>query len=80
MQTTTATNARVELFRLIDKTALSHEPILITSRRNNAVLISEEDFRAISETLYLNSIPNMTSSIVEGLNAKDDDFVETINW
>jgi antitoxin YefM len=63
----TATEASATLYTLLDQVAASHEPILITGKRNNAVLISEEDWRAISETLYLISIPGMQESIVEGL-------------
>lgn len=80
MQTITATSARNELFKLIDETAGSHEPILITSRRNNVVMMSEEDYRSICETLYLNAIPNMTQSIQEAMHAKDEDFVDDLKW
>ncbi len=59
--------ARSKLYRLIDKTALSHEPILIAGKRSNAVLVSEEDWRAIQETVYLLSSPRMRRSIRTGL-------------
>jgi len=65
MRTITATAARAKFFGLIDETAEAHEPILITAKRNNAVLISEEDWRSIEETLYLSSIPGMVDSILE---------------
>ncbi|MGH9898282.1 MAG: type II toxin-antitoxin system Phd/YefM family antitoxin [Pyrinomonadaceae bacterium] len=64
-----ASEARSSLYRLIDETATSHEPYLITGKRNSAVLISEEDWRAVQETLYLLSIPGMKESIKEGLEA-----------
>lgn len=67
MTTLTASEARQQLYRLLDQTAQAHEPILITGRRVNAVLIAEEDWRAIQETLYLLSIPNMRESIREGM-------------
>ena len=67
MTTLTASKARVQLYKLLDKTASSHEPVQITGRRNNAVLLSEEDWRAIQETLYLVSIPGMRESIRRGL-------------
>lgn len=79
MTTITATKARSSLYQLLDNVAVSHEPVLITGRRGNAVLISEEDWRAINETLYLLSIPGMRESIIEGLNtplAECDDEVE----
>jgi prevent-host-death family protein len=67
MTTITATKARSRFYRLLDETAKFHEPIQITSKRTNAILISEEDWRAIQETLYLESIPGMRDSIVKGL-------------
>ncbi|MDQ6997460.1 MAG: type II toxin-antitoxin system Phd/YefM family antitoxin, partial [Mariprofundus sp.] len=67
MQIYNATEARSSLYQLIDQTARSHDPIVITGKRNNAVLLSEDDWSAIHETLYLLSIPDMRESIREGL-------------
>ena len=67
MKTFSATQARRNLYGLIDAAALSHEPIQITGKRAAAVLVSEEDWRAIEETLYLLSMPGMRESIIEGL-------------
>src|SRR3982074_3612494 len=58
----TASQARVALYRLIDEAADSHRPVQITGKRNNAVLLSEGDWRAIQETLYLLSVPGMRES------------------
>jgi antitoxin YefM len=63
MNTVTATKARGKLYSLIDEANASHEPIQITGKRGNAVLISEDDWRSIQETLYLQSIPGMVKSI-----------------
>lgn len=63
MTTISATKARSSLYSLIDETNESHEPIQITGKRGNAVLVSEEDWRAIQETLYLHAIPGMVESI-----------------
>jgi prevent-host-death family protein len=63
MTTISATKARSNLYSLIDEANTSHEPIQITGKRGNAVLISEEDWRAIQETLYLQSVPGMVDSI-----------------
>jgi antitoxin YefM len=63
MTTLTASEARTRLYGLLDEAAKSHEPIQISGKRNNAVLISEEDWRAIQETLYLLSLPGMRESI-----------------
>ena len=67
MSTLSATEARANLYRVIDETAESHEPVLITSKRNNAVLLSESDWNAIQETLYLLSVPGMRESIKAGM-------------
>jgi prevent-host-death family protein len=67
MTTRTATQARASLYRLIDEVAKTHEPVSITGKRHTAVLLSEEDWRAIEETLYLLSIPGMRESIRKGL-------------
>ncbi len=63
MKTVTATLARTDLYRLIDTTLANHEPVQITAKRGNAVLVSEDDWRAIQETLFLVSIPGMRESI-----------------
>jgi antitoxin YefM len=62
-----ATHARTKLYQLLDEAADSHEPIKITGKRANGVLISEEDWRSIQETLYLLAIPGMRESIRKGM-------------
>ncbi|MEX0430373.1 type II toxin-antitoxin system Phd/YefM family antitoxin [Spiribacter insolitus] len=64
----TATEARSRLSQLIEETAESHQPVIITGKRNSAVLVSEEDWSAIQETLFLLSIPGMRESIHEGMD------------
>lgn len=76
----TATEARSKLYRLIDETASSHEPIVITSKRGRAVLISEDDWRSIQETLFLLNISGMRESIREGLATPIDECTEEIEW
>jgi prevent-host-death family protein len=75
-----ATEARSNLYRLIDQASSSHEPVIITGKRGNAVLISEEDWKSIQETLFLLSIPGMRESIREGLAATVDDCQEELDW
>ena len=72
--------ARGRLGRLVDEAAASHEPVLITGKRGNAVLISEEDWRAIQETLYLLSIPDMRESVREGLQTPVEECVKELDW
>lgn len=67
VKTITATSARSDLYRVIDSAVSDHEPIHITGRRGNAVLVAEADWRAIQETLYLVSIPGMRESIRHGM-------------
>lgn len=76
----TASQARSDIYNLIDETAQSHEPIIITGKRHNAVMVSQEDWKAIEETLYLTSIPNMAQSIQEAMNAPDSEFSESVEW
>jgi prevent-host-death family protein len=64
MDTISASEARARLYNLIDETAASHAPVTITGKRNNAVLVSAEDWAAIQETLYLLSVPGMRESII----------------
>ena len=80
MKTLTATQARKDIYRLLDETSETHEPIHISGKRSNAVLISEDDWRAIQETLYLSSIPGMSESIVEGLKTPVEETDEALDW
>ena len=75
-----ASDARARLYRLIDETAASHEPVVIAGKRHNAVLLSEGDWRAIQETVYLLSIPGMRESIVEGLATPIPRCAKKIPW
>ena len=75
-----ATEARANLYSLIDETANTHQPIVITGKRVNAVLVSEEDWNAISETIYLLSVPGMRESIKDGLNEKPTECSRELDW
>jgi len=68
--------ARTNIFKLIDETNQNHTPIIITGKKNDAVLLSLNDWNSIQETLYLNSIPNMKESIISGLNTSLEDCEE----
>ncbi|MFZ3044853.1 MAG: type II toxin-antitoxin system Phd/YefM family antitoxin [Desulfatirhabdiaceae bacterium] len=80
MPTLSATEARTKLYNLIDLTSSSHEPILITGKRGNAVLISEDDWRSIQETLYLLNIPGMRDAIREGMATPIEECTEELDW
>ena len=80
MTTLSATEARTKLYRLIDQTSSSHEPLVITGKRGNAVLISEDDWRSIQETMYLLNISGMRESVRDGLATPLEDCTEEIDW
>jgi prevent-host-death family protein len=80
MSTITASEARSNLYRLIDEAASSHEPIMITGKRNSAVLIASEDWNAIQETMYLLSVPGMRESIRAGMAEPVDACATDLDW
>ncbi|HET8700315.1 MAG TPA: type II toxin-antitoxin system Phd/YefM family antitoxin [Nitrococcus sp.] len=80
MTAITASEARANLYRLIDEVASSHRPLLISGKRNKAVLISEEDWAAIQETLFLLSVPEMRESIRAGMDSPVDECSEDLDW
>jgi prevent-host-death family protein len=80
MTTMSATEARKQLYKLLDDVAQSHEPVQITGKRGSAVLVAEDDWRAIQETLYLVSIPGMRESIIEGMATSADDLEGELDW
>ena len=75
-----ATEARAKLYSLIDEASETHQPIVIKGKRSNAVLLSEEDWNAINETLYLGSIPGMRESIMEGMATGTDECSKDLDW
>ncbi len=80
MTTLNATEARSKLYKLIDEAAQSHSPVVITGKRGNAVLIAEEDWNAINETLYLLSVPGMRESIREGMESSLENCKKELDW
>ncbi len=75
-----ATEARSKLYSLIDEAAETHQPVVIAGKRGNAVLISEEDWNAISETLHLLSVPEMRESIQKGLKQNLSKSSGKLDW
>ena len=80
MTTINVTEARKNLYSLVDEANRSHEPIHISGKRGNVVLISEDDWSSIKETMYLISIPNMRESIIEGLKTSVDECDTELDW
>ncbi|MGY0193538.1 type II toxin-antitoxin system Phd/YefM family antitoxin [Leptothrix sp. BB-4] len=80
MTVLTASEARANLYRLIDEAAATHEPVLIAGKRASAVLVSAEDWSAIQETLHLLSVPGMRESIRDGMAEPIDASASTLPW
>jgi len=80
MTTLSASEARSNLYRLIDETAASHDPVVITGKRHNAVLLAEEDWSAIQESLFLLSLPGMRESIREGMATPVEQCAKELDW
>jgi antitoxin YefM len=80
MKTITASEARAKLYKLIDEAAVTSEPIQITGKRANAVLVSIDDWQAIQETLHLLSIPGMRDSIRKGMKTPVKECLESLDW
>ena len=80
MKTISVSHARANLYKLLEEAGESHEPLIITGKRGNAVLVAEEDWRAIQETLYLLSIPGMRESIREGLETPVEECDVDLDW
>jgi antitoxin YefM len=80
MKTITASEARAKLYKLIDEAAVTSEPVQITGKRANAVLVSIDDWQAIQETLHLLSIPGMRDSIRKGMKTPVKECLESLDW
>ena len=80
MTTLTVTEARANLYKLIDDASVNHEPVIITGKRGNAVLLAEGDWNAITETLHLVSVPGMRDSILASMQESIDDASIELDW
>jgi len=80
MTTLSASEARANLYRLMDQAAESHQPIVISGKRSNSVLIAEEDWDAIQESLFLLSVPGMRESIKAGMSESVESCAKALDW
>lgn len=80
MKTITATQMREDIYNLVEAVEVNHEPIQITSKKGNAILVSKEDWDAIQETLYLLAIPNMREELKKGMKTHLSKCKEEIKW
>lgn len=75
----TTSQARANLFKIIDHAAESHEPVYIIGKKNKVVMMSEEDYRAIAETLYITSVPSLKDSILKMSKEPLENFSDEID-
>jgi prevent-host-death family protein len=80
MSSINITNARKNLYKLVERLSDTHEPVHITGKNKSAVLVAEEDWRSIEETLYLLSIPGMRESIIKGMKEPIEKSSTKIEW
>lgn len=82
MTNTNITNFRKDIYKLLENTIKYNEPINISTKNGNAVVLSEEDYNNLMETIYIYSIPNLKEELIERKNSSDDDFVEEneVDW
>ncbi|WP_315856327.1 type II toxin-antitoxin system Phd/YefM family antitoxin [Synechococcus sp. L2F] len=80
MASLSATESRKRLNALNDEVTSSHEPVQITGKRGNAVLLSESDWQPVQETLHLVSISGMRESILEGLAVSAEELSDQPGW
>ena len=74
------TKARTNLYNLVDEAVQTHKPVVIAGKRGNAVLLAEEDWNSVNETLFLLSIPGMRESIVDGINTNLEECDQELDW
>ena len=80
MSSINITNARKDLYKIVESVNESHEPIHITGKKSSAVLVGEDDWKSIEETLYLSSIPGMRESIIDGMKTPIDKLESDLDW
>jgi prevent-host-death family protein len=80
MSSINITNARKDLYRIVESVNLSHEPVHITGKNSSAVLIGEDDWKSIEETLYLMSLPGMRESIIKGMKTPIEELDSELDW
>lgn len=82
MLNTNITNFRKNIFTLLEQTIKFNEPVIVSTKDGNAVIISEDDYNGLMETLYISSIPNMKEKIIEGLNTPISECIaeDEVEW
>jgi antitoxin YefM len=73
-------NVKENLDAILETIQDTYEPLIIAGEKHSAVLVSEDVWRSIEETLYLSSIPGMKESIINGMREKIEECASTIEW
>tara|TARA_B100000989_G_C19525704_1_gene466756 strand:- start:2540 stop:2782 length:243 start_codon:yes stop_codon:yes gene_type:complete len=80
MKAISTTKARENLFQLVKEVAINHEPIQVHGKQGAVVMVAQEDWESIEETLFIDSIPGLGDSIIEGLQTPESDCFDKIEW
>ena len=82
MYNTNITNFRKDIYKVLEQTVKFNEPVNISTKDGNAIIISEEDYRGLMETLNLTSIPEMKDKIIDGLNTPISECIseDEVEW
>ena len=82
MTNTNITNFRKDIYNLLEQTIKYNEPINISTKNGNAVVLSEEDYNSLMETLYIMSVPNLKNEIVKRANDSEEEYVDEseVDW
>lgn len=70
------TNFRKNIYELLEQTIKYNEPINVSTKNGNAVILSEEDYNNLIETLYIYSVPGLKDEIIKRKNDSDDNFLK----
>ena len=82
MTNTNITNFRKDIYKLLENAIKYNEPINVSTKSGNAVILSEEDYNSLMETVYISSIPKLKEELIERKNSPDEDFVseDEVEW
>ena len=82
MTNTNITNFRKDIYKLLENAIKYNEPINVSTKDGNAVVLSEEDYNNLIETLYISSIPKLKEELIKRKNSSDEDFVkeDEVDW
>ncbi len=82
MTNVNVTSFREDIYNMLENTIKYNEPINVSTKNGNAVILSEEDYNSLIETLYIESVPGLKKEILDRKNDNDEEFVneDEVNW